>query len=190
MEPTCGPHEFWVLFQRSLKTSILVHVSLYGFLTQYCVLEHRYNEVIMSAMAYHINSVSILCSTICSCKDQGKHQSSAPLAFGESTDYWNNAYVILENAFSMWASERVSEWVSGWVSERASDWVTEWVGELLSEWLSEWLSDWMREWVGGRLNEWVSHQYYITREANRQKAYMASTCYSWFYIVSSHEFLL
>ena len=35
----------------------------------------------MSAMASHITGVSIVCSTVCSGADQGKHQGSASLAF-------------------------------------------------------------------------------------------------------------
>ena len=35
----------------------------------------------MSAMAYQITGISIICSTVGSGADQGKHQSSASLAF-------------------------------------------------------------------------------------------------------------
>ena len=51
---------------------------------------HRYNDVIMSAMASQITSVLIICSTVCSGADQRKHQALRhwPL-WGESTgDRW------------------------------------------------------------------------------------------------------
>ena len=41
----------------------------------------HYSDVIMRAMASQITGVSIVCSTVCSCADQRKHQSSASLAF-------------------------------------------------------------------------------------------------------------
>ena len=43
----------------------------------------HYRDVIMSAMASQITSVSIVCSTICSGADQRKHESSALLALCE-----------------------------------------------------------------------------------------------------------
>ena len=43
--------------------------------------QDHYNDVIMSAMASQITSVSMVCSTVCSGTDQGIHQSSASLAF-------------------------------------------------------------------------------------------------------------
>ena len=41
----------------------------------------HYSDVIISAMAYQITGVLILCLTVCSGADQRKHQSSASLAF-------------------------------------------------------------------------------------------------------------
>ena len=41
----------------------------------------HYSDIIMSAMASQITSVSSVCSTFCSSTDQIKHQSSASLAF-------------------------------------------------------------------------------------------------------------
>ena len=50
----------------------------------------HYSDVMMRAMASQITGVPIVCSTVCSCADQRKHQSSAPLAFvrGTSGDRW------------------------------------------------------------------------------------------------------
>ena len=48
----------------------------------------HYNDVIMSAMASEITSVSIICSTVCSGADQRKHQSSASLAFLWGIHQW------------------------------------------------------------------------------------------------------
>ena len=41
----------------------------------------HYSDVLMSAMASQITSVSIVYSTVCSGADQRKHQSSASVAF-------------------------------------------------------------------------------------------------------------
>ena len=49
---------------------------------------HHYNDVIMSAMASQITSVSIVCSTVCSGADQRKQQSSASLAFVRGIYRW------------------------------------------------------------------------------------------------------
>ena len=45
-------------------------------------------DVIMSAMASQIASVSMVCSTVCSGADQRKHQSSASLAFLRGIHRW------------------------------------------------------------------------------------------------------
>ena len=44
-------------------------------------VNYHYNDVIMSAMASQITGVSIVCSTVGSGADQGKHQRSTSLAF-------------------------------------------------------------------------------------------------------------
>ena len=44
------------------------------------LLQH-YNDVIMGAIASQITSLTIVCSVVYSDEDQGKHQSSASLAF-------------------------------------------------------------------------------------------------------------
>ena len=49
----------------------------------------HYWDVIMSAMASQITSVSIVCSTVCSDGDQRKHQSSASLAFVRGIHRWS-----------------------------------------------------------------------------------------------------
>ena len=46
------------------------------------------NDIIMSAMASQITSVSIACSAICSGADQRKRQSSASLAFVRGIHRW------------------------------------------------------------------------------------------------------
>ena len=45
------------------------------------VISNHYNDVIMSAMASQITSLTIVYSSVYSGADQRKHQSSAPLAF-------------------------------------------------------------------------------------------------------------
>ena len=48
----------------------------------------NYRDVIMSAMASQISSISIVWSTVCSGADQIKHQSSASLAFARGIHQW------------------------------------------------------------------------------------------------------
>ena len=48
----------------------------------------HYSDVIMSAMAYQITSLSIVYSTVCSAVDQRKHQRSASLAFVRGIHRW------------------------------------------------------------------------------------------------------
>ena len=49
---------------------------------------NHYNGVIMSAMAPHITSVSVVCFTVGPGADQRKHQSSASLAFVREIHRW------------------------------------------------------------------------------------------------------
>ena len=77
----------WACFQISGSTCfLLIGISTQGFshagLLQSLVCGiYNYNDVIMSAIASKITSVSIVYSTICSGADRRKHQSSASLAF-------------------------------------------------------------------------------------------------------------
>ena len=48
---------------------------------RYQIVGNHYDDVIMSAMASQITSLTIVYSTVYSGVDQRKHQSSAPLAF-------------------------------------------------------------------------------------------------------------
>ena len=48
----------------------------------------HYSEVIMSAMASRITSLTIVCSTVYSGTEQRKHQCSAPLAFVRGIHRW------------------------------------------------------------------------------------------------------
>ena len=49
---------------------------------------NHYRDVTMSAMAYQITAVSIVCLTVCSGTVQRKHQSSASLAFMKGIHQW------------------------------------------------------------------------------------------------------
>ena len=51
-------------------------------------LQVHYSDVIMSAMTSQITGVSMVCSTVCSGADWGKHQSSALLAFVTGFHRW------------------------------------------------------------------------------------------------------
>ena len=48
----------------------------------------RYNDIIMSAMASQITSVTIVCSNLCSGADHRKHQSSGSLVFMRGIHRW------------------------------------------------------------------------------------------------------
>ena len=100
------------------------HLWPFNFLTlslRYPLLGHRYNDVIVSAMASQIPGVSAVCSTVCSGADQRKHQSSASLAFVRGicrspVDSPHKGPSKAENAFSWWRHH-----VSLWSSHR--DWL-------------------------------------------------------------------
>ena len=63
---------------------------MWSILTTFYYLMHRshYGDVIISAMASQITSVSSVYSTVCSGVDQRKHQSSASLAFVWGIHRW------------------------------------------------------------------------------------------------------
>ena len=48
----------------------------------------HYSDVIMGAIEFQITGLPIVYSTVCSGADQGKHQSSAPLAFVRGIHWW------------------------------------------------------------------------------------------------------
>ena len=58
-----------------------IHIEVEGTLNRKPFKQIHYNDVIMSAMASQIPSLTIIYSTIYSGVDQRKHQSSASLAF-------------------------------------------------------------------------------------------------------------
>ena len=61
---------------------------LYVCVSLFPVLLCHYSDFTMSAMASQITGVSIIYSTVCSCADQRKHQSSASLAFVGGIHRW------------------------------------------------------------------------------------------------------
>ena len=63
--------------------------NIFLFILAMCgtIIKH-YSDVIMSAMAFQITGVSIVCSAICSGGDQRKHQSSLSLAFVMGFHRW------------------------------------------------------------------------------------------------------
>ena len=65
----------------TVMANIFAHVTLIWNIAHYC-------DVIMSALASQITSISIVCSTICSGADQWKHQSSASLPFVQRIHRW------------------------------------------------------------------------------------------------------
>ena len=79
-ECTYLPHE-WVSQWSESALCCTCHSSLRPATWRLDNLETHYNDVIMSAKASQIISVSIVYSTVCSCADKRKHQSSVSLAF-------------------------------------------------------------------------------------------------------------
>ena len=63
----------WATFWNEIFKLIFLNDNVWNF-----YLNH-YSDVIMSAIASQITGVSIVYSTVCSCADQRKHQSSASL---------------------------------------------------------------------------------------------------------------
>ena len=68
--------------------------ALSGLRSPWCIQQYstregaHYIDVMMSAMAPQITSVSIVCSSVCSGADQRKYQSSASLAFVRGIHWW------------------------------------------------------------------------------------------------------
>ena len=60
-----------------------------GITDSYLVRCFHYSDVIMSAIASQITGVAVVYSTVCSDTDQGKHQSSASLAFVRGIHRWS-----------------------------------------------------------------------------------------------------
>ena len=59
---------------------LLIHINL--------IDQMHYRDIIMSAIAFQITSISIVCSTVDSGADQRKYQSSASLAFVQGIHRW------------------------------------------------------------------------------------------------------
>ena len=70
-------------------------------------MEIHYSYVIMSAMAYQITSVSIVCLTICSSGGQRNHQSSALLAFASLASHRASKADFFHLMTSSWFAELV-----------------------------------------------------------------------------------
>ena len=76
-----------VLFTSSLVQWMAWHRQIMRTHTNNYLILH-YNDVIMSAVASQITSISIIYSTVYSGADQRKHQSSASLAFVRRIQRW------------------------------------------------------------------------------------------------------
>ena len=74
----------WASRRRLQHTPRYVIFTWFAFIVVCC----HYNDVIMSAMAFQVISVSIVYSTVCSGADQRKDQSSASLAFVRGIHRW------------------------------------------------------------------------------------------------------
>ena len=64
------------------------YILLTGFATGSNLASFHYGDVIISAMASQITSITIVCATVYSGADQRKHQSSASLAFVWRIHWW------------------------------------------------------------------------------------------------------
>ena len=81
----------------------------------------HYRDVIMSAMAFQISGISMVCSTVYSGADQRKHQSSASLVTGEfPSQRANNA----ENISIWWRHHAGMLQSTGIQMHRQRDWTS------------------------------------------------------------------
>ena len=70
-------HVWWTLLLKSVATRFV-----------WANIMSHYNDVIMSAIAFQITSLTIVYSTVYSGADQRKHESSASLAFARGIHRW------------------------------------------------------------------------------------------------------
>ena len=75
------PHALWSWGGSILESCPSVCPSLLLQTEFLLLLTPNYSDIIMSMMASQITGISIVCSTVCTGADQGKHQSFASLAF-------------------------------------------------------------------------------------------------------------
>ena len=87
-------------------------------------LHIHYNDVIMSAMASQISSLTIVYSTVYSGANQGKHQSSASLAFVRGIHRWPvispHKWPVTRKKVSIWWRHHVSAMASDQLSMQAA----------------------------------------------------------------------
>ena len=100
----------WLVIQmRNIVKVFVIYFSIF-----------HYNDVIMSAMASQITSVSIVYLTVYSGADQRKHQSSASLAIVRGIPQWpvNSPHKTNAENVSIWWRHHViklSVWLFRWV---------------------------------------------------------------------------
>ena len=90
---TLGFNEWFTIWSRCREVDTYVQHGDKTFTIFCCALSccgyiTHYSDLIMSAMASQIFSVSRVCSTVCSGVDQRKYQSSASLAFVRGIHRW------------------------------------------------------------------------------------------------------
>ena len=76
-------YTYWCLRMLSFAVDCIHLTNL-----RYFFRKLHYSDVIMSAIASRITSISIVCSAVCSGADQRKHRSSASLAFVTGIHQW------------------------------------------------------------------------------------------------------
>ena len=77
---TCTPFQVFCVYRMSEMTKQYL-TTKYAYFVSLCIVQGHYNDIIMSAMASQITSLTIIYSTVYSGADQRKHQSFASLAF-------------------------------------------------------------------------------------------------------------
>ena len=78
--------------------------------TKYPYTQFHYNDVIMGAIASQITSLTIICSIVYSDADQGKHQSSASLAFVRGIHRGPEQMASYAENVSIWWRHHVPDW--------------------------------------------------------------------------------
>ena len=114
-----------ILLDRStIHQTTSKHNKTWPMYVLYCVICYHYVDVIMSAMASQITSLTIVNSTVYSGGDQIRHQSSASLAFvrgshrGPVNSPHNSQYA--ENVSTWWRHHEVCV---GWMVKSYQSWL-------------------------------------------------------------------
>ena len=87
-DSTCGRRAIWHNSAISQSSREMEKSASYSWVHLLTMITLHYNDVIMRSMASQITTLTIVCSTVYSGADKGKHPSSASLAFVRGFQRW------------------------------------------------------------------------------------------------------